>query len=109
MTEPNDERELVMAIPFINVRSTGGIYADDAYAAGFETGIVFARIQSALAAGAVALEPFNVRQNNIDQLDLIAMHFGWALDQSSAESLVDRTGDRWITIRLRKSAPIDEL
>lgn len=76
MTEPaEDEHGLELVMPFVTVRSAGGPYEDDAYAAGWEMGA----LDRDLASGDIVHDERTVRVTCLAQADLIAMRHGYSL------------------------------
>jgi len=91
--DAEDEFELLM--PLVVVRSKGGPFDDEAYTAGFEAG----RLWELLGAG-VEFESRAVRTANIRQLDLIAMHFGYALTTNGPMEVEGAPGSEWTEVQL---------
>lgn len=88
---PEGEFRLVM--PFVLVKSNGGPYDDQAFAAGMACGQLWTELHTLSAHGALP-RPRYVRPEHVAQLDLIAMHFGYVLaagdvDESSGFQRVD--------------------
>lgn len=83
--EEQEEPEMRLIYPFVNVSSNGGRFDDDAYAAGWEMG----KIDMRLEALPVFVHSFTetIREENAKQADLVAMHRGW--DVETIESGVD--------------------
>lgn len=80
MTDPmdlpeNDGMELVF--PFVVCQSNGGPYDDDAFTAGYQCGRVDSALASAAAVGANRAA-FTVGTRVVAQVELIAMHHGFA-------------------------------
>ncbi len=86
MTEPGDATfESVM--PFVSVASKGGPFDDNAFAAGYEVGLLDALLGHAYTFGR---QHRTLRQDNREQADLIAMRHGWRVEFTDVES------DEWI-------------
>ncbi|MGL4297532.1 MAG: hypothetical protein ACRCW4_00470 [Candidatus Neomicrothrix subdominans] len=76
MTADDDEdhgHELVM--PFVVVRSQGGHYDDESYAAGWEMGRLASQLDLARAMG-LGLPHATIHPENVAQADLVAMRVG---------------------------------
>lgn len=70
------ERELFM--PFVNVKSKGGIFDDDAFVAGYEMGLFEAWCQQAKRLSIKSAEKI-IRTDNYSQADLLAMGQGYKI------------------------------
>lgn len=70
----NDDKEERM--PFINVKSKGGMYDDQAYMAGYEMGI----LDMALVQASHYMVEMIIHSTNEMQADLIAMRHGWQVE-----------------------------
>lgn len=70
------ERELFM--PFINVKSVGGIFSDDAFVAGYEMGLFDAWCKQSKRLGIKSAEKL-IRTDNYGQADLLAMSQGYEI------------------------------
>lgn len=83
----DDEGDFGLVLPFTVVKSKGGPFDDDAYAAGFEAGRVWAELDH---------RPRSLtgsyRTVNVPQLDLIAMHFGYSLTVTDYDEWPDWKG-----------------
>lgn len=79
MAEP-DDTTYVLLFPFVNVKSVGGKFDDDAFVAGYEVGGVAQRIAVQMAIGCLPLL-VTIRRDNLTQIDLIAMHFELVLTE----------------------------
>lgn len=93
-----------LVMPFVPVKSKGGPFDDDAYAAGWECGQI-AEILRATAETASELDECDrlklpVRTANVEQLDLVAMSYGYMIDQR--EPWED--GSEWTFVRFTKTA-----
>lgn len=71
MSENNEER-----IPFVNVKSKGGIYDDVSYAAGYEMGI----LDVSLLVSKNPVIEIIIHTDNEMQADLIAMRHNWTCE-----------------------------
>ena len=70
----DESHDLVM--PFVTVASKGGPHEDDSYVAGYEMGLLDARLQS--LGEWVESCTFTIQSANFDQADLIAMRHGFS-------------------------------
>lgn len=94
--EFEQNHELVM--PFVTVKSKGGPHDDDSYTAGYEMGLMDARLAS--LGEWVQSCTFTIQSVNFDQADLIAMRHGFnRIDVRSQP-----TGWAYITV----SRPVEE-
>jgi hypothetical protein len=85
-----------MEMPFILVKSEGGPYDDDSFAAGFTAGRLFSMPANLL----VIESPHTVHRELLPQLDLVAMHHGLT-------TVVEEIGDdAWVTIAFFEPAGI---
>ena len=94
MSDDEDvEYELVM--PFVVVASTGGPYDDEAYCAGVELG----RLDHDLLTMCTWVDQFEalIRLDNVPQVDLLAMQYGWTVDHDA-----DQAYDGWIMVTLQR-------
>jgi hypothetical protein len=80
--EPDEFYELEM--PFVVVRSTGGVFDDDSYCAGYEMGCIDAHL--ATLAPICDTADATIRTDNIKQADLIAMRHNLAVEFSEGEN-----------------------
>lgn len=84
-----DEPHYELVMPFVTVRSNGGVHDDDSYAAGWDMGALDAQLASR--------EPFvskMIRTENIPQADLIAMKNGYSAETAPTDI------EGWSTIDL---------
>lgn len=83
-------------MPFTLVKSEGGPYDDDSFAAGFTTGRLFSMSKQAL----VIQSPHTVHRELLPQLDLVAMHH-------ELVTVVEEIGDEaWVTIAFFEPAGV---
>lgn len=82
--------EYGLVMPFVNVTSRGGCYDDEAFCAGYEMGLLDARLEYEQP----AMHEQMIHEHNIGQADLIAMHRGYRLEQKD----YDATGWRYIQL-----------
>lgn len=78
MDEPEDTESYELAMPFVTVKSNGGMFDDEAYVCGFEAGQLdsrMAQISPFLDYYATAIHAANRKQ-----ADLIAMRYGYAVE-----------------------------
>lgn len=73
-----------LVLPFVAVESKGGPFADDAYVAGYEAGRMDCYLEHAVVPFAMP-----VHDENVAQLDLIAMRHGWTMT-------TEDSGDGWV-------------
>lgn len=69
------EGEYDLVMPFVTVASVGGPHDDESYVAGFEMGVLQARLRAALHHG-LGLPEVVIHRENVPQADLIAMDVG---------------------------------
>lgn len=86
----SDDEDFQLEMPFINVKSKGGPFDDDAYVCGFEVGAIAAEMQLASSlrtSSMVVAFPSSryVHAINVPQLDLIAMRYGFTVTSSPPE------------------------
>lgn len=89
----SDEPEYGLGMPFVACRSKGGPYDDDAYAAGFEAGMLYIL----LAAAGPDNMPHLIHRANREQVDLIAMRHGYVTSFEDA-------GDDWLSVTFTRGA-----
>jgi hypothetical protein len=85
--------ELVM--PFVVVASKGGLYDDESYTAGWEACGFWCLLADVDPAVGLIEPPAAVRTDNVPQIDLIAMKFGWTMTTSEY-------GDGWSQVSFRR-------
>lgn len=74
MNDDEDTVEFGLVMPFVVCQSQGGPYEDQAFVAGYELGLLSARLE--------AQPPFlrlPLRTDSMKQVDLIAMRHGYSL------------------------------
>lgn len=86
-----DEADFGLVMPFVAVASKGGPYDDNAYTAGYEAGLLDARLHYQKP----ELLPLTVHSANLPQIDLIAMRRGYTVKEGPAD-------DEWAMIDLRR-------
>lgn len=79
---PDEEPTAELVMPFVAVTSVGGPYDDEAYVAGYEAGLLDARLQFDRAPS-ISLP---VHAENAAQVDLIAMQHGYTIEVQPVES-----------------------
>ena len=87
------EPEYELAMPFVLCASAGGPYDDDAFVAGWEC----CKIDHLLENGRFAVTEETVRTDNLPQLDLIAMRYGFTME-------VEHADGGWTIARFTKTA-----
>lgn len=92
-----------LVIPFVNVRSVGGIHDDASFSAGYECGQLTAYMEAVGRTNTVRLERW-VRSSNVDQIDLAAMAHGFRIE--SREPWADEP-DEWTWVVLTNAAVDD--
>lgn len=95
--EPDHETVMGLLMPFVNVKSKGGKYDDEAYVAGYEIGKLV---------GALEWRPKKVEQlvhsSNLEQIDLVAMWHHYTIEETVAHD------NMWATVTLKKvENPLD--
>lgn len=88
--DDDESAEYGLVMPFVNVTSKGGLYDDEAFCAGYEMGLLDARLEYEQP----AVHEQMVHEGNFDQADLIAMHRSYRC----AEKDYDATGWRYIEL-----------
>lgn len=94
-----DDHDFGLVMPFVVCASEGGPYEDDAFAAGYECGL----LDAVLAQRPVEVEQ-PVRSASLPLVDLIAMRHGFTL---TAEAW-DEHPDEWSHITLTRSNVDDQ-
>lgn len=76
----SDDGEFSLVVPFVVVQSNGGLFADDAYVAGYALGYLDHQLQ---VASLLNLPPRDamVDRRNLPQLDLVAMHYSYKMTE----------------------------
>lgn len=74
----------VLELPWTVVKSEGGPFDDDSFAAGVVCGLIQEQLKVGKAIGMVLSEPVMIRKDLFEQVDLIAMRFGYAMLTSAA-------------------------
>ena len=86
------DQQFSLVMPFVSVQSKGGPYEDHAFAAGYEMGLLDARLQTVGTRGSLAFWEATIRVANREQADLIAMRHGYLLVPLSEQ-------DGWLDCR----------
>lgn len=94
--EPDELYELAM--PFVVVRSTGGVFDDDAYCAGYEMGIIDAHLST--LAPICDTADAEIRTENKPQCDLVAMRHNMVAEFTDHEC-EEHAG--WTHVRFTRS------
>lgn len=93
-----------LVMPFLPVKSKGGPHDDDAFVAGYEMGLLDARL-----GGSVFDQGQAVRRENREQADLIAMRYGFIAEFIEYD---DKFGEevrqQWVMMRVRKAVEVPE-
>lgn len=88
-----------LVMPFVTVASVGGPHDDEAYVAGYEMGALAVRLQMAELLG-LPVGLVTVRSENVAQLDLLAMRFGFVMLRAGEVAEVEG----WSTVELLRAA-----
>ncbi len=72
--EPEEPEGLSILFPLTNMKSAGGLFDDESFCAGFEMGQLLQEMKTA-----DSIEQ-NIRYDNRQQADLIAMHSGFTVE-----------------------------
>lgn len=75
--DAHHEHEWGLVVPFTVVTSVGGPYDDPSYVAGYEAGVLDARLEHEKP----PLVEATVRTDNLPQIDLVAMRRGYLIDE----------------------------
>jgi hypothetical protein len=90
------ERELLM--PFVTVSSHGGPHEDNAYAAGWEMGVLDTLLEYLFEYNNIDTHYQMIHTDNVRQADLIVMRHGWTAN------FVD-LGDGWTNLTCNRNMP----
>lgn len=96
MTDNESGPAFELVMPFVAVRSVGGPYADDAYAAGWEMGALNVELRRVRPDTMTVA----IRAANGAQAELIAMHHGYVAHQVPYD-------DHWTMLTLRRAGADD--
>jgi hypothetical protein len=99
MSREEEEAEYGVVLPFITVASKGGPHDDDTYTCGWECGEINALLQY----GKPNEHTVTVHTINLGQLDLIAMHQGYAMESRSSDF------DEWTFVSFRRVRDLESL
>lgn len=97
--EPEDEG-FGLVMPFLPVASKGGPLDDEAYVAGFEVGRLDAILATAETLGLTPDTHYLIHELNAEQLDLIAMRYGFTCT-------VEPIGEGWARATVTRIIPTD--
>jgi hypothetical protein len=81
-----------LVMPFVTVKSVGGVHEDSAYAAGWE----MAQLNERLRLLGEKRVRATIRRENAPQADLIAMRYGYTGSTHATDA------DEWVELRLRR-------
>lgn len=95
--EENDEGGYALVMPFVAVKSNGGHYDDESFAAGFECG----KIDAVLAISGMRIISRWVALGWLEQLDLIAMKNGYKITVEQEGTEQEGT-EGWKLIRFQR-------
>ena len=105
MTEPSEQGECGLIMPFVVVESKGGPYDDGAYVAGCELGDMMARMRFAKEFRFDFPDQV-VHRENVPQIDLIAMRYGIVMTELDWGPEVDEaTAAEWAWVSFRYVDP----
>lgn len=85
MSDPTDENEYGLVMPFVTTASNGGPHDDESYTAGWEMGALDAYLFRVKPDSHVA----TIHAANVQQADLIAMRHGYGMNTINSEADVD--------------------
>lgn len=78
VTVPEEESsEYALVLPFVTVKSKGGVHEDQAYTSGWEMGLLYGK----LADAPHEMQIITIRTENLPQADLILMHYGYTSER----------------------------
>lgn len=92
-----------LVMPFVVCRSNGGPYEDQAFVSGWRCGEIDRTLRN--MDGVNARATFVVMAEELPQLDLIAMHRGFALDKKLAGEQDQETG--WCVVEFYRPADFE--
>lgn len=92
MDEDDNEPGYDLVMPFLPVQSKGGPYADDAFVAGYQMGLLDAQLGDSIFDQGRA-----ILVTNREQADLIAMRHGFIVEFTGEEI------DGWVCMTLRRA------
>lgn len=102
--EDRGEEYYGMVMPFLPLKSKGGPYDDDAFVAGYEMGLLDARL-----GGSVFDQGQAIKRTNREQADLIAMRHGFIAEFTEySEQHSDEVREQWVMMRVRKAVEVPE-
>mgnify|MGYP001569445451 CR=1 FL=1 len=96
---PDEEHEYGLVMPFVAVKSKGGPYDDQAYAAGWEMGVLSAKLASSPLGHSTT-----IRTDHAEQADLLAMRYGYRCEATRSEEWPEWT---YVVFRRGPSKVID--
>lgn len=113
MPEINDQDQTdeapgyALGMPFVTVTSKGGPHEDNAYCAGYEMGLLDARLS--LIQGLATSAEYTIRAENRAQADLIAMRYGYTAIFDEAEVCADcgAEASEWLFVTFLKAEEHD--
>ena len=83
----DNDADFEMELPFVSIKSKGGPYDDESFAAGFEMGT----LDVILGTPYLQIHTMAIHTTNVKQADLIAMHYDCKMEIESEE-------DEWSTV-----------
>lgn len=103
MSEDPRELNWEVFMPFVNVKSAGGHFDDDAFSAGFEMGTLDHKL---FLISSIPGENFfmTIRAANASQADLVAMRHGYKIEQK----IPDDSGE-WLTCLFTRAVDVIDL
>ncbi len=97
----SDDTEYGLVMPFVIVKSNGGIYDDAAFVAGASCGQLMAELETLAAHRATPSQRY-MRPELLPQIDLIAMRYGYKL---RPQEIDDASGYQLVGFDLADTAP----
>lgn len=98
-----------LLIPFVVVKSAGGLFDDAAYCAGWEMGAVGQRLAVAQACNLLPMQVV-IHRANLKQADLIAMHFELEMTEGDfADDVPDSVQGEWANVMFAIPEPAEPM
>jgi hypothetical protein len=103
MSDEGNETEYGLVMPFVVCASQGGPFDDDAYVAGYEAGLLDARLSSVEYDSLLVEGHLDgvIHAGNQPQVDLIAM-------KHDLVAQFEEAGDGWLYLTLRRGATLTD-
>jgi hypothetical protein len=90
--------EFGLVMPYVSCVSSGGLYDDEPYVAGWEVGVLDVVLATLALGNRICELMRRVRTGNVPQLDLVAMQHGWTMT-----STVDDEHPEWSAVTFRRT------